>query len=269
MGDPIECNYLFDLQAGETTPAIEVRVTLNPNFLGNQVVNTATAIATVDPTGAVAASTFPAEAPGDPGTGDPGTVVTDTDDETTAVVRQADVAIDKSVSQPSAATGDNFNWALAITNHGPNAATNVTISDTLPAQFEVLGAFPSDGLTCSNTTTSVQCTAASLLVGETLRVVVQVRVVSSAAPGVATNTATVAADSADPDLTNNTDSASIDITAVRSAAPVPAPPPSASNLELPRTGGSSPAGPVNVAALLLAAGLLAQIASRRRRTAFA
>lgn len=268
MGDPLECNYLFDLQAGETTPAIEVRVTLDPNFLGNQVVNTATAIATVDPT-AAAASAFPAEAPGDPGTGDPGTVVTDTDDETTAVVHQADLVIDTSVSQPSAATGDNFNWAMAITNHGPNAATTVTISDTLPAQFEVLGAFPSDGLTCTTTTSSVQCTAEGLLVGETLSVVVQVRVVSTAAPGVATNTATVASEAADTDLNNNSDSASIDITAVRSAAPVPAPPPSASNPELPRTGGNSPAGPVNVASLLLAAGLLAQIASRRRRTAFA
>jgi uncharacterized repeat protein (TIGR01451 family) len=265
MGDPLECDYLFDLQAGETTPAIEVRVRLDPNFLGNQVVNAATAIATVDPTAAAAAApTFRTEAPGDPGT-----VVTDTDDETTVVVRQADLAIDKSVSQTSAATGDNFNWVLAVTNHGPNAATNLTISDTLPAQFEVLGAFPSDGLACTNTISSVQCTAPSLLVGETLRVVVQVRVVSTAAPGIATNTATVTADSADPDLTNNTDSASIDITAVRSAAAVPAPPASASNLELPRTGGSSPAGAVNIAALLLAAGFLAQFPSRRRRTALA
>ena len=267
MGDPLECNYLFDLQAGETTPAIEVRVRLDPNFLGSQVVNVATAIATVDPTAAAAdAQTFRTEAPGDPDPADPGTVVTDTDDETTAVVRLADLAIDKSVSQMSATTGDNFSWVLAITNHGPNAATNLTISDTLPAQFEVLGAFPSDPLTCTNTISSVQCTAAILLAGETLTVAVQVRVVSSAAPGIATNPATVTADSVDPDFTNNTDSATIDITAVRSAAPA-APPPSVSNLELPRTGGSSPADPINVAALLIAAGLLAQVVSRRRRTA--
>ena len=270
MVDPLECIYLFDLQTGETTPAIEVRVLLDPNFLGNSVVNTATAIATVDPTAAAAeAPTFRIEAPGDPGAGEPGTVVTDTDDETTVVVRQADVAIDKTVSQTSAATGDNFNWILAVTNHGQNAATNLTISDTLPAQFEVLAAFAGNGLTCTNTVSAVQCTAPSLLVGDTRSVVVQVRVVSSAAPGVATNTATVTADSTDPDLANNTDSASIDITAVRSAAPVPVPPPSVSNLELPRTGGSSPAGLVNVAALLIAAGLLAQLASRRRRTALA
>jgi uncharacterized repeat protein (TIGR01451 family) len=269
MGDPLECSYLFDLQAGETTPAIQVRVRLDPNFPGNEVVNSATATATVDPIAAAAAAiTFRTEAPGDPGSGDPGTVVTASDDETTAVVRQADLVIDKSVSQTSAATGDNFNWVLAVTNNGPNAATNVVIDDSLPAQFEVLGAFPTAGLTCTNTISAVQCTAALLAVGETQSVVVQVRVASSAAPGLATNTATVGSDSVDPDLTNNTDSASIDIAAVRSAAPAAVAPPG-SNLELPRTGGSSPVGPINVAALLIAAGLLAQVASRRRRTALA
>ena len=261
--DPLVCNYGQNLQVGETTSTIQIVVRLDPNFLGNQVINTATAIAIVDPAGASAATalTFRTEAPGDPGT-----EVTDTDDETTPVVRQADLAIDKSVSQATAKPGDQIDWTLDITNLGPNAATNLVIDDALPAQFEVLGAFPTAGLTCTNTTTVVQCTGPSLFVGETLRVVVQVRVVATAAAGPVTNTATVTADSVDPNLSNNSDSASIDISVAQSEGPVP-PNPAAPGvgLELPRTGGTSPVGPLTIASILVAGGLLTQVLTRRRR----
>jgi uncharacterized repeat protein (TIGR01451 family) len=75
-------------------------------------------------------------------TGAPGTVVTATDDETTSVVRNSEVAIVKSVSQATAASGGQFNWVFDVTNNGPETATNVVVNDSIPAAFEVLGRSP-------------------------------------------------------------------------------------------------------------------------------
>ena len=94
-------------------------------------------------------------------------VVRRTDDETTHDRAQRRLSIDKSVSQTTATAGDQFNWILDITNHGPDLATNLVVSDTVPAAFEVIGTFPRAGLSCTNTGNSVQCTAASLANGAT------------------------------------------------------------------------------------------------------
>ena len=69
----------------------------------------------------------------------------------TPIVREADLSIDKSVSQSTASAGSQFNWFLAVTNHGPDTATGLVINDTLPAQFEVIGVFPPAGVSCTNT----------------------------------------------------------------------------------------------------------------------
>ncbi len=201
-------------------------------------------------------------------------MVTATDDETTVIVRNANVSIDKSVSQATATAGDQFNWILDITNHGPDLATNLVVSDTIPAAFEVIGTFPTAGLGCTNTANSVQCTAASLANGATVRAVVQVRVLASAAAGAVTNTATVVTESTDPDTSDNTDSASVTVTAAGSQAPVPpaAPTPPASGggaVSLPRTGNGSVGGPLTLASLLFGGGIFSLVIARRRRAATA
>jgi uncharacterized repeat protein (TIGR01451 family) len=263
--DPVVCNYTANLQPGTTTAPITIVVRLDPNFLGNNVLNEATAIAVVDPPPVTEqAASIHAQTT----SSDPGTVVTATDDENTPVVRNADLVIDKTVSQATAAVGDQFNWLLDITNNGPNAATDIVISDSIPAQFEVIAAFPPAGVTCTNTTSDVSCTAPSLFVGASLHVIIQVRVIGGVPAGTYTNTATVSASSTDPNPANNTDSAAIDVSGSESSPPTPpdtgagAPTP-----ELPRTGGSSPAGPLTLAALLVAGGICSLVIGRRRRAA--
>ena len=258
--DPLVCHYGVDLQPGTTTSDVHIVVKVDPNFLGDSIINLATAIAIVDPASAAASP---------PVGSNPGTVVTATDDETTAVVRNADLKIVKTASQPTASAGNNFNWVLDVVNNGPNAATNVVVNDAMPAQFEVIAAFPSAGATCTNTASAVQCTAASLLVGGSFKITVQVRVVAAAAAGTVTNTATVTTSSNDPNVADNTDSESINIVAVSSSPPTPAGPSAGPTPQLPRTGNSPIGGPLSLASLLVAGGLVSLVISRRRRAASA
>jgi uncharacterized repeat protein (TIGR01451 family) len=262
--DPVVCTYNANLDPGVTTSVVTLHVTLSNGFLGSTVPNSATAIAIVDPPAAPAIS---AEAT----TSDPGTVVTATDDVITPVVRNADLAIVKTVSQPTVVAGGQFNWILDVTNNGPNAATDVVISDTVPAQFVVVAPFPPVGVTCTNTTTAVQCTAPSLAPGASLHIVIQVTTVNGATLGIATNTATVSTTSTDPNPANNSDSESIDV--VASASSPPTAPPSvgagAPTPQLPRTGNSPLGGPLTLASLLVAGGVFSLVIARRRRAAAA
>ncbi|HEX2786130.1 MAG TPA: LPXTG cell wall anchor domain-containing protein, partial [Ilumatobacteraceae bacterium] len=261
--DPIACTYGAVLQPNTTAPVVTVNVQLDPAFTGTTVHNVANAFAVVEPPTAQIQA-LQIETPADPGT-----VVTATDDETTTILRNVNLSIDKSVSQATATAGDQVNWMLDITNHGPDTASNVVVSDTIPAAFEVIGTFPTAGLICTSTGNSVQCTAASLANGATVRAVVQVRVAAAAAPGAVVNTATVVTDSNDTDPSDNSDSASITVTAIASAslAPTAASPSgtSGSGVTLPRTGNASLDGSLSLAGLLFAGGIFSLAIARRRR----
>ncbi len=265
--DPIACTYGAVLQPNTTAPVVTINVQLDPAFTGASVHNVANAFAVVEPP-SVASQALQIEAPADPGT-----VVTATDDETTIILRNVNLSIDKSVSQATASTGDQFNWTLDITNHGPDTASNVVVSDTVPTAFEVIGTFPTAGLSCTGTGNSVQCTAASLANGATVSVVVQVRVAATAGPGTVVNTATVVTDSNDTDTSDNSDSASITVTASVSDAPVPpaATPTGISTvgLALPRTGNASLDGSLSLAGLLFLGGVISLVIARRRRALIA
>jgi uncharacterized repeat protein (TIGR01451 family) len=176
-------------------------------------------------------------------------------------VRNADLAIVKTVSQATVVPGGQFNWILDITNNGPNVATDVVVNDTLPAQFVVVAPFPPLGVACTNTASSVQCTTPSLAPGSSLHILVQVTTVSGAALGKATNTATVSTTSTDPNPANNTDSESIDVVGGQSSPPT-APPgvgAGAPTPQLPRTGNSALGGPLTLASLLVASGVFSLV----------
>ncbi len=271
QANPVVCHYGIDLQPG-FAPDIIINVRVASDFTGGDIHNVAEARAIVEPPALVGlALALALDAVPPPPPADPGTVVTAIDDATVVVVRDVNLSIDKSVSKTTATAGDQFNWILDITNHGPDTATNVVVSDTIPAQFEVIGTFPTTGLSCTNSANAVQCTAATLANGATVRTVVQVRVLASAAPGLVTNTATVSTASTDSDTTDNTDSASITVTAAANQAPVPVPDPGpvvvTGGTALPRTGNSSLGGPLTLAALMLAGGIVFLVIARRRRDA--
>jgi uncharacterized repeat protein (TIGR01451 family)/LPXTG-motif cell wall-anchored protein len=270
-GSTVICHYGLVLQPG-AAPPIVIQVQLDPAAGGSSINNQATATAIVEPPASVGLALALALDAVPPPPADPGTVVTATDDVTVVIVRSANLSIAKSVSQTTATAGDQFNWILDITNHGPDTATNVVVSDTIPAQFEVIGTFPTAGLSCTNTANAVQCTAAALANGATVRSIVQVRVLAAAAPGLVTNTATVTTDGSDSDTTDNTSSASITVTATANQAPVPTPDPGtvvSGGTTLPRTGNSSLGGPLTLAALMVAGGFASLVIARRRRDATA
>jgi uncharacterized repeat protein (TIGR01451 family) len=69
----------------------------------------------------------------------------------TETPQQADLALDKIVNPTSANTGDPVTFTVTLTNSGPDAATNVTVQDLLPAGYSLVTAAPSQGSYVSGT----------------------------------------------------------------------------------------------------------------------
>lgn len=115
---------------------------------------------------------------------------------------QADVSIVKS-GPPTVLSERPFSYSLAVSNGGPDAATNVTATDVLPAGLTFVSATPSQG-SCSGTSTVV-CTLGTLAAGQSATVTLTVR---AAAGAPVLNTATVSAAQYDPTPGNGSSTAS-------------------------------------------------------------
>src|SRR5579864_7551575 len=115
----------------------------------------------------------------------------------------ADIAVTTSVS--AVPLGQNSTYNITITNNGPSAANNVTLTDTYNAtNLSLVSYTPSSGTTCTNTATTVNCTLpASFASGAVATVAV---VVSTTAAGFYPNTATITDSGTppDPNTGNNT-----------------------------------------------------------------
>lgn len=113
-------------------------------------------------------------------------------------VTSSDLSLTKTVNNATPAFGQNVTFTITLRNGGPDAATNVTVRDLLPASLVFVSATPSTGTYVSGTGV---WTVASLAngVNATLQIVARVN-----AFGAITNTAEVtAADQSDPDSTPN------------------------------------------------------------------
>ena len=51
----------------------------------------------------------------------------------TVTPQQADLALAKTVSNPTPNVGDTITYTVTLTNNGPDAATSVQVTDLLPA----------------------------------------------------------------------------------------------------------------------------------------
>ncbi|MBK5330930.1 MAG: DUF11 domain-containing protein [Ilumatobacteraceae bacterium] len=249
-GSTIVCTYGATLAPGASAAVITVHVHILDTSVLNSVTNIAQAIAVVEP----------------------GNVVTGTDDEVTPILHTADLSIDKSASTVPGVIGSTFDWQLDVVNRGPDMATNLVINDAMPSQFRVESATSTTaGVNCATTASSVQCTVATLANGASIRITVHVTVLGPAGAAV-TNTATVEASSADPNVPNNTDTLTVAVIAAASSPPVPAaaPVPAApiSEPRLPRTG-TDTFGPLRLGSLLVAGGFVTLVIARRRRSATA
>ena len=125
----------------------------------------------------------------------------------------ADLSVTKTASPNPGQVGVNLSYRITATNNGPAAATNVNVSDTLPAGVSFVSASATQG-SCSGTST-VNCSVGSLAVGASS--IITIVVMPSALQ--ISNTATVTGNETDFDLSNNSASTT---TPIQAAAVSPA-----------------------------------------------
>lgn len=129
------------------------------------------------------------------------------DEASVTVFPIADLALDKSVDPGEAAPGDEVRFTLSVSNAGPSGAADVALSDELPAGLTVQSVDAAEPFGCDTTGRRVNCTAATLSVGEYSLVIVAT--VDDGASGTLRNTARVRAETNDPNPGNNTASATL------------------------------------------------------------
>ena len=126
------------------------------------------------------------------------------DSEETLVLAVADVTLSLAATPNPVLVGELLTYTLSIANAGPQSATDVTLTDTLP----VSGTFVSASPGCVHNAGQVVCTLADIASGGSASVVI---VVTPAAAGALLNTASVSA--AEWDLVPADNTASLTVTA--------------------------------------------------------
>ncbi len=132
----------------------------------------------------------------------------------TVTVAAADLSITKSDSPDPITAGDTLTYTLMVTNNGPNDATGVMVTDTVPVGVTVLTATSTLGMCTPGPV--VTCDIGDLANGANATVTITVTVDPAAPAGTITNTASVTGNEGDSDTTNNTASTDTVITAAPS-----------------------------------------------------
>jgi uncharacterized repeat protein (TIGR01451 family) len=122
--------------------------------------------------------------------------------------QSADLSLTKSANPSPAVTQQPITYTVTVTNPGPSTATNLTISDPLPAgtTFTECTVSGGTGGSCSGPPTGTNGTVtanwSSLLPGQSVQLVITASVTAGAGATL-TNTATVTSNTPDPNTTNN------------------------------------------------------------------
>ncbi len=115
----------------------------------------------------------------------------------------ADLAISKADSPDPVAVSQNLTYTLTVINNGPNTATGVTVTDTIPASTTFASASSGQG-SCSQANGVVTCTLGSIGIGATATATI---VVVPTTTGTISNTASVFSNENDPNTGNNSSTA--------------------------------------------------------------
>ena len=134
---------------------------------------------------------------------------------TTTVSPLADLSIVKTANPSPVHAGAQLIYTLVITNTGPSTATNIIVTDNVPACFSTPEYSTNAGLTWNPWTSSVNI--GSLASGLSSTVLLRGTVCTNGASSI-TNTATVSSDTDDPNLSNNTSTTTTNITPVSDLA---------------------------------------------------
>src|SRR5262249_50038034 len=122
--------------------------------------------------------------------------------ETTTVnpVPTADLSVVKSDSPDPVIVGTDLTYTIDVTNNGPDPATTVSLTDTLPGSVT----FVSASAGCLESAGTVTCDLGSIPNGSTTSITI---VVTTGSTGSISNTATASAAEFDPTSANNSDTA--------------------------------------------------------------
>lgn len=112
----------------------------------------------------------------------------------------------KRASAASAHPGQQIAYELVASNAGPSSATDVTVTDTLPAELSLVSASPE----CTPSGQTVTCQLAALPAGTTRTFTVTARVADTAT-GELRNTATISSATPDADAADGTASHTLPI----------------------------------------------------------
>lgn len=119
------------------------------------------------------------------------------------VTAGTDLSIGKSISPSPALSGQTATFTLTPRNNGPFSASTVTVTDTLPAGFVYVSS-AGTGWSCGESAGAVTCTRATYAVGATDNITIVTTAPTVAGVTAATNSAVIAASTADPTSSNNT-----------------------------------------------------------------
>ncbi len=118
--------------------------------------------------------------------------------------QQADLSVTKTVNNSTPIVGQNATFTITVSNSGPSTATGVVTTDVLPAGLTFVSDTASQGSYNSTTGLWTIGTLPSGAAPVTLTLIANV-----ATAGAKTNTATVTGGQYDPNLSNNTASATV------------------------------------------------------------
>ncbi len=119
-----------------------------------------------------------------------------------SVIGVADLAMAKSAPFSNVVISGAIPYSLVVTNNGPDSATGVTVTDTLPAGHTGISA-SGTGWTCNVVVLTVTCTATGPL-GLGAAPTITINATAPASPTSFTNSATVSATTTDTNGTNDT-----------------------------------------------------------------
>jgi uncharacterized repeat protein (TIGR01451 family) len=123
----------------------------------------------------------------------------------TTVRRRVDVAVTKVTNDPGPdsafAQGETLTYTIVVSNNGPSRATNVVMSDPLPAGFSFGSVLPA-GPTCTQAGGTVTCTYATMDPGATTNITISGTI--TVAQTQLSNTASTTRTETDTNSTNNT-----------------------------------------------------------------
>ncbi|WP_040328384.1 IPTL-CTERM sorting domain-containing protein [Acidovorax delafieldii] len=142
-----------------------------------------------------------------------------------ALAQSADLVINHADSPDPGPAGGIFTYTLRIDNNGPNGASGVTLTDTIPAGSTFVDVTTTAG-SCGEAGGVVNCTLGNIPFNANQTVTIRVRLPSA---GVWTNSATAGSATSDPNTSNNvnniqdttaTQAADLAVTAIPSASSV-------------------------------------------------